>query len=57
MGPATSFPVPEVGSAELRFSDGQTGSFSYTLEGVSQSKPIRRFVVVSDEQFKPVCVD
>ncbi len=57
MGPATSFPVPEVGSAELRFSDGETGTFSYTLEGVSQSKPIERFVVVGADQFKPVCMD
>lgn len=57
MGPATSFPVPEVGSAELRFTDGERGTFSYTLDGVSQSKPIERFVVVGADQFKPLCVD
>ncbi|MCB1641009.1 MAG: hypothetical protein KDI37_04695 [Xanthomonadales bacterium] len=55
IGPATSFPVPEIGTASLSFSDGETGQFSYTLEGVSQSKPIQRFVVVGAEQEKPVC--
>jgi Tol biopolymer transport system component len=57
MGPATSFPVPAIGSAELRFSDGASGTFSYMLDGVSQSKPIERFVVVGADQFKPLCVD
>jgi photosystem II stability/assembly factor-like uncharacterized protein len=54
-GPATSFPVPEVGQASLRFSDGETGSFSYQIGEVSQTKPIQRFVVVAADQPKPVC--
>ena len=36
-----------VGSAVLRFSDGDSASFSYTLGGVSQTKPIARLVVGS----------
>jgi hypothetical protein len=54
-GPATSFPVPEVGSASLSFSDGETGSFSYTLDGVTQTKAITRFVAVAADQPKPLC--
>ena len=54
-GPATTFPVPEVGSASLSFSDGETGSFSYTLDGVTQTKAITRFVAVAADQPKPLC--
>ncbi len=54
-GPATSFPVPGVGNATLRFTNGETGSFSYTLDGVSQTKPIQRFVVVAENASKPLC--
>lgn len=54
-GPATAFPVPEVGSATLVFSDGQNGQFSYTLDGVTQSKPIKRFVAVGADAPKPLC--
>jgi hypothetical protein len=49
-GPATSFPVPEVGSASLRFSDGEHASFAYTLDGVSQVKAIQRFVYAGPQQ-------
>lgn len=55
-GPATSFPVPTAGSASLRFIDGENGIFSYTLDGVTQSKLITRFVVVAADQPKPLCV-
>jgi hypothetical protein len=41
---ATSFPLPKVGEFELRFSDGETGSFKYTLDGIEQTKQISRFV-------------
>ena len=34
-----------VGSATLRFSDGDSATFSYSLGGVTQSKPIVRLVV------------
>jgi hypothetical protein len=54
-GPATTFPVPEIGSASLSFSDGENGSFSYTVGGVTQSKAIERFVVVGADQPKPIC--
>jgi hypothetical protein len=33
-----------VGSLRLRFADGQTGSFDYTINGVTQNKSIQRFV-------------
>lgn len=36
--------VTEVGSATLTFSNANDGTFSYTLDGVSQSKPITRQV-------------
>lgn len=41
---ATSFPLPKTGEFTLRFSDGQTGTFTYTLDGITQSKQISRFV-------------
>ncbi len=56
-GPATTFPVPQAGTATLRFSDGETGVFSYALDGVTQSKAIQRFVVVGADQAKPLCAD
>lgn len=34
----------EVGSATLSFSDGSNGTFAYTVNGVSQVKPITRLV-------------
>jgi len=49
-GPATSFPLPEVGAATLSFSDGRRGSFAYTLDGITQSKPIERFVYAGPTQ-------
>jgi hypothetical protein len=33
-----------VGTATLTFADGNTASFSYTVNGVSQTKPITREV-------------
>jgi hypothetical protein len=36
--------VTEVGSATLSFSDANSGTFTYTVDGVSQSKPITRQV-------------
>lgn len=55
-GPATTFPVPEVGTAGLSFSDGETGSFNYTIGAVTQTKAIQRFVIVGPDQAKPLCV-
>ena len=54
-GPATTFPVTEVGSAELSFSDGENGQFTYTLDGVTQAKTITRFVAVGPGELKPLC--
>jgi len=34
----------EVGTGTLTFSDGNNGTFSYTVDGVSQSKPLTRMV-------------
>jgi hypothetical protein len=49
-GPATAFPVPEVGTASLSFSDGETGSFSYTLDGFTQQKSITRVQYAGPER-------
>ena len=54
-GPATTFPVPTVGNFSLSFSNGETGIFNYTIDGVSQSKGISRFVYVGADQSKTVC--
>ncbi|MEZ5443050.1 MAG: integrin alpha [Lysobacterales bacterium] len=54
-GPATTFPVTEVGSAELSFSDGENGQFTYSLDGVTQAKTITRFVAVGPGELKPLC--
>src|SRR5690606_20366616 len=56
-GPATAFPVPDIGSARLRFSDGENAVFEYSLEGVSQRKPIKRFVMLASNHPRPHCVD
>jgi hypothetical protein len=34
--------VTPVGSGTFTFSDGENGTFAYTLDGVSQTKPIAR---------------
>ena len=44
---ATPVNVTAVGSATLTFSDANNGMFSYTVNGVSQSKPITRQVFSS----------
>lgn len=41
--PATAIPVPTVGNFTLSFSNGETGTFSYTLDGNTQTRSIRRF--------------
>ena len=56
-GPATTFPVPTVGSFSLTFSDGENANFSYTLDGVSQTKAIGRLVFVGDTTPVTVCAD
>ena len=55
--PATTFPVPEIGMASLSFSDGENGTFNYTVGDVTQSKAIERFVVVGPDDPKAVCVN
>ncbi len=49
-GPVTSFPLPEIGSATLRFTDGEHGSFSYVIGVVNQTKLIERIVFASPAQ-------
>lgn len=49
-GPETSFPVPEVGSATLSFSNGESGVLNYTLDGFSQQKPIIRVQYAGPER-------
>ncbi|MFO1397491.1 MAG: S8 family peptidase [Burkholderiales bacterium] len=41
---ATAVKLTAVGSYYLAFTDGNTGTFSYTVNGVTQSKPITRQV-------------
>lgn len=41
--PATSFPVPKVGTFSLSFSNGENASFNWTLDGVTQTRALTRF--------------
>lgn len=41
---ATSFPVPTVGRASLRFVDGERVRFNYTMDGSTGEKDLERFV-------------
>lgn len=43
-GNVTPFPVPEVGDVTLNFSNGETGTLGYVVDGVTQSKAIQRLV-------------
>lgn len=43
-GNVTAFPVPEVGDVTLSFSNGETGTLGYSVDGVTQSKVIQRLV-------------
>lgn len=42
-GPLTPFPLPTVGDATLRFVNGESGSFRYTLDGSTRTVAIERF--------------
>jgi hypothetical protein len=42
-GPATSFPVPTVGSLRVEFNSGDSAQFRYTLDGITRERTIRRF--------------
>ncbi len=52
---ATTFPVPEIGNGSLRFIDGENAEFTYTVDGVTQTKMIQRFVVVGPTEPKAIC--
>ncbi len=54
-GPATTFPIPTVGSARLTFSNGENVRFDYTLDGITQTKNLSRFVFVEPGQPVSVC--
>jgi len=43
----TAFAVTTVGTGTFTFSDAFTGTFSYTVKGVTQTKPIMRFIFSS----------
>lgn len=43
-GALTSFPLPTVGDASLRFVDGEHGSFRYSVDGQTRTVAIERFV-------------
>jgi hypothetical protein len=43
-GPATSFPVPTVGSAEVVFIDGERAALDATLDGVRVRHDLERFI-------------
>lgn len=47
--PATSFPVPTVGSAVVRFLDGERAEFNWTLDGSVGSHDLNRFVAGTGE--------
>lgn len=49
-GPVTTFPLPQVGNATLRFTDGEHGSFSYAVGAIVQTKMIERIVFASPVQ-------
>jgi hypothetical protein len=42
-GPATPFPLPTVGEAQLRLTNGSRGEFSSTLQGSTRTRPLTRF--------------
>jgi hypothetical protein len=46
---ATTGPAATVGNVEFTFTDGQTATMSYTLDGVTQTKPLKRFVFASPQ--------
>ncbi|MEZ5466456.1 MAG: hypothetical protein R3F18_02155 [Lysobacterales bacterium] len=50
MGNVTPFPVPEVGDVTLSFSNGETGTLGYVVDGVTQSKAIQRLVFGTQAQ-------
>lgn len=54
-GPATSFPLPVVGNFTLTFADGENATFAYTLDGISQSKAVSRFVYVPADAPVTLC--
>jgi hypothetical protein len=43
----TKFAATTVGTGTLTFTDANTGTFTYTVKGVTQTKPIMRFVFSS----------
>lgn len=43
-GNVTTFPVPEVGDVSLSFSNGESGTLGYSVDGVVQTKAIQRLV-------------
>ena len=46
------FAASTVGSAAFAFSDGNNGTFTYTVNGITQSKPITRYVFAP----APTCI-
>lgn len=49
-GPTTSYPLPEIGNARMRFTDGEHASFSYTIGNIIQTKLVQRIVFATPVQ-------
>lgn len=49
-GPATSFPVPTIGSAELVFVDGERAALDAIVDGVQVRHDLERFVYAGPER-------
>jgi hypothetical protein len=47
--PASIGAAANVGTIEFTFTDGQTATMKYTLDGVTQTKPIKRFVFATPQ--------
>ena len=54
-GPATVFPLPTVGNFQLTFSNGENVSFNYTVDGITQTKALSRYVYVAPGTPVTVC--
>lgn len=42
-GAVTALPLPDVGEVRLRFTNGETGTMAFTVDGTTRTKPITRF--------------
>jgi len=52
---ATTFPLPEVGTFSLSFSNGENVSFNYTLDNIPQTRQLSRYVYVAPGTPLTIC--